>query len=319
MTRQLGPFVWAGVVLWLVPVHADALMEMYLSDPTGDAHQIEIVPGGSFQVEVGLATTQSTFGVSYWLNISENGSGLFSITDRVIPPDCPFPDLITGNNTLLQADVALLDPNDDRDLGALTVSATVPQYAGLFVMAYVTITASPDVPLGTYTLSFAGAAGAGASYEDVPVTGHDYTIVVTDGSSTDTGGGDTGGDNSGDTGNTGTGTGGDSGTGTGGDTGNTGSGTGDTGGGTVDTGGGTSDGTTTDGSTSPDANTGNDGGTSSGSNSGPDGAQTGDQVSETTPRAVGLGGCGAGSGGALAACMLFMMGFVRLTGGRRRN
>jgi hypothetical protein len=215
------------LVILCCPLPATATMELFLFDSTGPIDQVQIAPGESLQIGVGFATNEPTFGLNYILNISEKGSGKFGITDRVIPPGCPFSDLITENLDLLAEGEALLDPTNNRDLGAVTESATVPQPAGLNTLATITIHSAADVAPGTYTLT-AMAAGVTEAITMEDVVAHNYTIVVADGS--DGGGGtngndgtstDGGTDSGGTDGTTDAGTGDqtDDGTGTGNDTG----------------------------------------------------------------------------------------------------
>jgi hypothetical protein len=177
----------AVLAMGILPPTATATMELYLSDATGSPYQVSILPGESFQVQVGLATLESTTGLSYKLNISDAGSGKFALTDRTLPDGGRFPDATTANTLALAAAAALLDPMNDRDLGAGTIDPSVNEPPGVYPVATLTITAASDIAPGTYVLTCVNTVGTNADFASIPITAHDYTIIVTDGS----GGGDT--------------------------------------------------------------------------------------------------------------------------------
>lgn len=287
--------VLSALGLGMLPAAAAAQMELYLNDYSGDPSQVEIAPGASFQVQVGLGMMEQSLGLSFWLNISDNGSGLFWLADRVVDPACPFADLITDNAGLLVPADALLDPYHERDLGGLSSFWPDSPPLGIYPMALITIGSSASTPPGTYTLIFVGAEGVSMALEGMPITGSTYTIIVTDGTSD-------GGD--------GPGTGGDPGTGgnTGGPVGDPGS-TGDPG----DTSGGNGD-TTMDGN-NDGSSTGGDGTTenpTSQADGTPDTMETSDNPPTEVKSALAprLAECGAGTGMAAVGALL-CLGLMR--------
>lgn len=228
MANRLVLCLAAVLALCVLPPTAHATLELYLSDATGDPYRVSILPGESFQIQVGYATLESTTGLSYWLSISDAGSGKFALTNRTFPTDGRFLDAVTPNTQALAAAAALLDPVNDRDLGAGNADPTVNEPPGVYPVATLTLTAASDIAPGTYVLTCVNAVGTDAEFASLPITVHNYTIVVTDGS----GGGDTGDDTTDTDGST-----------------NTDGGTGTTDGGTTDSG---TTNTTTDGQTTED-------------------------------------------------------------------
>ncbi|GMV97859.1 MAG: hypothetical protein HRF43_03710 [Phycisphaerae bacterium] len=268
---------------------------LYLTDGNGDPTRVEIAPGAAFDVHVGLGTASGLIALSFQLTVSDNGSGRFSIIQRVVSPQTPLPDLISDDAAVIESQAGLLDPTSDRDLGGLLEDLTVEPPPGVYPLAVLTIRTSPDIAPGTYSLSPVPASGTSWLLEDLPVTVHDYTIIVvppgTNSEGTTEGSQDAGsGDNTG-----GTDTGGNQGSGT-----------------STDTGGGTDSGTGSD--TGANSTGGNTGSTAGGSGS-TDGSSTDGQAGETNnpPQSSPLSVCG---GGTATAIVPMMLGFFLM---RRRR
>ncbi|NLU20502.1 MAG: hypothetical protein GXW89_07420 [Phycisphaerae bacterium] len=175
----------AMLVATMPAAPAAALVEMYLKDGQGDPKQVQIAPGESFTVQLGIGLLEDVVGISCWLTISDNGSGKFWLTDRVVDPACPYSDLNTSNRDLLAAENALLDPYNERCLGGIAESFPNNPPLGIYPIAMITIASSPDVPPGVYTLSTIGQSGSRfvgdpskADVEEVEIAGSSYTVVV---------------------------------------------------------------------------------------------------------------------------------------------
>lgn len=164
---------------------ASAEVALFMTDGSGDATSVEIGPGGTFQVSVGLGAIEGLLGLTYVLSISDNGSGKFWIAQRSVDDANPFPDLTATDQLVVETAAALLDPSSDRDLGGLVEDLDVTPIPGIYTLAVFTIASATDVPPGSYTLKFGGspttpgaAAGANSAFEDIDIPGNTYTIVV---------------------------------------------------------------------------------------------------------------------------------------------
>lgn len=173
--------IWV-LVLGFYSNAATGQVSIYLADRAGSPKSVEISAGETFQVDVGLGSLESLLGLSYWVKVSDNGSGKFILKARDVSVGCPFTDLMTENAELLLATDAILDPFHERDLGGFVPGMDVPVPAGVYPLAVLTFSASPDLLPGTYVLSFQRAIAVNAAFDTLTITPDTYTVTVTDGS-----------------------------------------------------------------------------------------------------------------------------------------
>ena len=157
--------------------HAAAAVSLSLLDTFGDPSSVILSPGQSFTVRLEFTTSaESIRGLSYELETLGLGSGQFRITQRDIVSS-PFDDLITTNAIALSPANALLDPQNDSDLGAVVTSNAVG--AGTYLVANYTIQALPTIPSGlTYTIETANGIATDDNFNDLPLAPATYSVQV---------------------------------------------------------------------------------------------------------------------------------------------
>ena len=136
----------AVAALMAVPAMASTIT---LSDGDASPTQVTIPPGQTFSLNVIIDNDVPTAGLTYYL--SSNTSGLFSIVGRTVAGTNPYTDSTSSDAVLLAAASALLDPQNNSDLGGTNDgSANAP--AGTYVLGTLSLSASLATPEGSYTI-----------------------------------------------------------------------------------------------------------------------------------------------------------------------
>jgi hypothetical protein len=183
----------AILVSLVLPTASRAAVSLAFVDTDGTSNgSTNVLPGGSFNVRLNLVSTvvggvtDRTAAIDYYLTMLGGGSGLFQITDRnLTPPAATAATFATPYYSDAEVEAlpsALLDPQNNEDLGARVNDPSQPNGAGTFFVAFYTIKVSAATPLGTYSLQTISddATGWGDSnFEDHEFSQHaNYTILV---------------------------------------------------------------------------------------------------------------------------------------------
>ena len=133
---------------------------------------IDITQGSSFQLTLNITTDFVSSGITYFLQVSPNGSGLFRITARD-RTGAPYEDATTGDATITTPPSSVLDPVNNHDLGATnTDPPTDPP--GSYFIATITLLADASIPFGTYTIFLDNRSivtdNDGGGFEDRPIS-----------------------------------------------------------------------------------------------------------------------------------------------------
>jgi hypothetical protein len=162
-----------------------ATVSLTLSDGDATPTYARIGAGGSVVLTVRLnATSEQTTGLDYFLRASGAGSsGLFSIGGRSLAGSA-YPVPYFDDATVTVPADALLDPDNNVDLGGSVPNVNVPVNAGNHLVANLTLNVSPSAPDGVYTIETfsmpgTGWIGAGPSFPEAPFNSHaTFTLEV---------------------------------------------------------------------------------------------------------------------------------------------
>lgn len=165
--------------LVLITTNLSALVVFSFSDndllPTSSV--INAGDAFSFDVQV-TSTSEFLLGATYFLNVNPQGSGLFSIANRVTT-NSSFPDLQSNNSQVLAPASALLDPQNNDNLGGTVANTNLPLGPGNYFVATLTISSSASLPLGVYTIGFTDTTIAtDDGFNDVEPVRGTYTVTV---------------------------------------------------------------------------------------------------------------------------------------------
>ncbi len=148
----------------------------------GAATSTKIVPGGSASFDVRLdIVTARIFGTGFRISQTAPGtSGFFSITGRSFVGS-PFTDTSSGtpDATVLAPASALLDPDNNDNLGRTTVGLVGIPPASNVLAANLTLTSSATTPLGSYSILPTGPGISFATEEGPSFTDYDMTVGTT--------------------------------------------------------------------------------------------------------------------------------------------
>lgn len=153
------------------------------------ATTINILSNGTFSLDLNIVTTFNSTGITYFYQVSNNGSGLFQLTSRNTTGS-PYPDPTT-NNPFSNAAIATLQFSNDinnppgnqhavnrADLGATNDQFDPDDLAGSYFISTITFQALNAAP-GQYFIFLddrASVAGSGAT--DHPFGSNMITINV---------------------------------------------------------------------------------------------------------------------------------------------
>jgi hypothetical protein len=139
-----------------------------------------ITSNQTFQLTLMINTNFISGGITYFLMVSNNGSGFFRITARDATLS-PYPDPVQDDATVFGGNAALLNPVNDFDLGAYNTPGGGTDPAGNYTIGILTISAL-NVPPGQYTIFTDNRSTVldrtGGGLGDVAVTGAIATINV---------------------------------------------------------------------------------------------------------------------------------------------
>lgn len=169
----------------LVSTSAIAQVTTRLVTAGGAATSTKIIPGGTASIDVRVdAPATPTIGTAFRLSqTAPAANGFFSITARSFVGS-PYNDAASGtaDAVVLAPASALLDPDNNDNLGRSTVGLVATPGANNILAANLTLTASGATPLGTYTIKpTAGVSfvtGDGPTFTDYDMSGATYTIIV---------------------------------------------------------------------------------------------------------------------------------------------
>ena len=171
---------------------ARGAVSLAFSDTSGSPTSVSITAGQSFTVTLSLTSTgPSVTAADYFLQIDNNGSGHFRVTNRD-NTGSPISDLFksnTGDNGanagVLDTSASLLSPSNALDLGGSISNVNAPLGAGTYTVAQYTLTTDATLAPGTYTLSTMSLPGTGyevggPTFDDTAFDQHaSYSITVT--------------------------------------------------------------------------------------------------------------------------------------------
>jgi len=162
----------------LTPQNAPAAYSLTLTDTVGDPNSIATTAGSQFSLTLTLFSTgDSSISVDYFLQVLGGGSGFFRLTGRDLSGSS-FSQPVTANNIALQSSRALLDPQNDDNLGASLLDPNSPNGAGSFLVANLTLLALPGIAPGIYTLGTFGASVGDGDFNDNPVPDASYRVRI---------------------------------------------------------------------------------------------------------------------------------------------
>ncbi|HEY5753700.1 MAG TPA: PEP-CTERM sorting domain-containing protein [Chthoniobacterales bacterium] len=132
----------------------------------------------SFSFKLTLhSTSESLTGIDYQLQTIGAGSGWFSIVSRNITNSL-FDDPISDEVDVLEIGNALLDPENNVNLGATLSDPDSPVGAGDWLVAEFTLTALSGIAPGTYTIGTLFASYTDENFESFELANPEYTVVV---------------------------------------------------------------------------------------------------------------------------------------------
>lgn len=159
------------------PAHGQQPHVLSLTNTLNGTNSVVVTPGNSFTVSLTLNSTVSSVSVDYFLQILNGGSSQFRITGRDLSGS-RFSQPITSNSIALQSSRALLDPQNDDNLGASVSDPNLPNSAGSFLISNLTLQVLPGTGVGFYTLSTANASVGDAGFNDNPVSNATFSVNV---------------------------------------------------------------------------------------------------------------------------------------------
>lgn len=139
--------------------------------------------GQPFSISVTLTSTlEQTTGLTYFLRdpSASIGNAHFQIVGRDITGS-PYSDVTSTNSAVLAPASAVLDPDNNSDLGAGLADINTPLGPGTYFVANITLLVLPTTPNGNYTIELTPnsvAAGPGPNFTEIPVTRFSYTVVT---------------------------------------------------------------------------------------------------------------------------------------------
>jgi len=151
-----------------------------ITDPVSPFSSISINPGDSFSVNINISTSsaEDLAGLTYFLQISALGSGLFSISDRNAATS-QFSDINFTNLQVTTTPFNNLAPTNTRDLGGTLANPSVGLTTGTYFVSSITIQSNVSLGLGAYTLSFSPSTEAFNTLGDsISLNLQSYTVNV---------------------------------------------------------------------------------------------------------------------------------------------
>ena len=139
--------------------------------------------GQPFSINVTLTSTlEQTTGLTYFLRdpSASIGNAHFQIIGRDITGS-PYSDVTSTNSAVLAAASAVLDPDNNSDLGAGLADISAPLGIGSFFVAKITLLVLPTTPNGNYMIELTPnsvAAGPGPNFSEIQVQRFSYTVVT---------------------------------------------------------------------------------------------------------------------------------------------
>lgn len=139
--------------------------------------------GQPFTISVTLTSTlEQTTGLTYFLRdpSASIGNAHFQIIGRDTTGS-PFSDLTSTNATVTTPASAMLDPDNNHDLGAGLADINSPLGIGSFFVANITFLVLPTTPNGNYMIELTPnsvAAGPGPNFPEIQVQRFSYTVVT---------------------------------------------------------------------------------------------------------------------------------------------
>ena len=173
----------SAIALLLTAGIGHAAVMVSLTDNDGTPNVGSGDAGQPFSINVRLTSTlEQTTGLTYFLRdpSASIGNAHFQIIGRDVTGS-PFSDLTTNNPTVLTPASAMLDPDNNHDLGAGLADINTPLGIGSFFVANITLLVLPTTPNGNYMIELTPnsiAAGAGPDFVEIPVTRFSYTVVT---------------------------------------------------------------------------------------------------------------------------------------------
>ena len=136
------------------------------------ATTFDTTQGASFSLDLRITTDFISSGITYFLQVSPNGSGFFRITGRNTVGS-PYPSRSFSDAEVTSPMGGLLDPVNDFDLGAINEgSETDP--AGNYFISTLTILVNPGTPNGSYSIFLDNRSivtdRTGGGFQDRPIT-----------------------------------------------------------------------------------------------------------------------------------------------------
>lgn len=164
---------------------ASAQVTTRLVTAGGSATTAKVVPGGSTSIDVRVdAPATQTIGASFRLSQTAPGaSGYVSITARSFAGSI-YDDATSGtpDGTVLAAGSALLDPDNDDNLGRSTTGLVGAAAGSNLMVVNLGLTAGASTPLGTYTIrptsGVSFVTGTGPSFTDYDMSAASFDLVV---------------------------------------------------------------------------------------------------------------------------------------------
>jgi len=111
---------------------------------------IDLRSGGSFTLDLRIMTNFDSSGITFFFEVSPNGSGLFRITGRNTAGS-PYPDPTSSDAQITSSPGNVLNPVNDFDLGATNNGSDIDP-AGDYFIASITIQVPMGIPLGPYNI-----------------------------------------------------------------------------------------------------------------------------------------------------------------------
>ena len=139
--------------------------------------------GQPFAINVTLTSTlEQTTGLTYFLRdpSASIGNAHFQIIGRDITGS-PYSDVTSTNSAVLAPASAVLDPDNNSDLGAGLADINAPLGIGSFFVAKITLLVLPTTPNGNYMIELTPnsvASGPSPNFPEIQVQRFSYTVVT---------------------------------------------------------------------------------------------------------------------------------------------
>lgn len=147
-----------------------------LTDSLGDSLSVTIQPGDSFTFDFSILSDEPLIGATYFLSATGISNSAFTITSRTITGSL-FSSLQTIDPTALAAN-PVLSPANGSDLGALVANLSIPATPGLLYFSSITLTSSPAINFGVYTINITPSSIVlNSNFDEISITSS-YTVNV---------------------------------------------------------------------------------------------------------------------------------------------